>query len=114
MSAVFFKLATSKAGIVVILGLVLFAWHKLDKTSAVRGAVVGYVADVELTAARAELAEQRRLWAAANTANRLLHADIALAEAAAEAANLELETYVSTVDDVCRVDGPILERLRNR
>lgn len=109
-----FRGITSRAGIVALICLALFAWHKIDKTSAMRRAVAGYVADVEIAAKNAELAELKRRSAVFASANRNLLSQVAKASAEAEAANLELEQYVSTVDDDCAVDGALLERLRNR
>lgn len=114
MLAVLWKLASSRAGIVCLIGLALFTWHQVDRSSAVRRAVAEYVADVELATARAERDELKRRRAAINTANRYLQTEIALAEAAALTANEELAHYETTVADVCRVDGALLERLRNR
>ncbi len=91
----------------------LLAWHKLDKGSAVRQAVVGYVARVELTSARVELAEIRRRQAVADAARRHLQSQIERAEAQAEAAAEELEHYVSQVDEGCIVQPGLVERLRN-
>jgi glucose-6-phosphate-specific signal transduction histidine kinase len=59
----------TKAGMLLLVFAALFSWHKLDKHSAVRKAVVSYVADVELGAANArvrELQAQLKRTAAAN------------------------------------------------
>lgn len=111
---VLFRLLTSRAGIVIMIAAALFTWHKLDKSSAVRRAVTSYVADVELAAKNAELAELKRRSAVFASANRNLLDQVARANADADAANQELEHYVSTVADDCAVDGTLLERLRNR
>ncbi|WP_150526834.1 hypothetical protein [Roseibium sediminis] len=102
--------------LVAILSLmaVLFIWHKLDKSSAVRTAVVGYVAKVELETAQAELTEMRRRRAAFEAANSLLNSRIEQAETQAQEAALELEYYESTVGEACRVDRALLDRLHNR
>ena len=92
----------------------LFIWHHLDRSSAVRAAVVGYVAKVELETAQAELTEIRRRRAAFQAANHLLNSRIEQAELQAQEAALELEHYESTVGEACRVDRSVLERLRNR
>lgn len=108
------RLLTSRAAIPVLIATVLFSWHEVDKTSAVRRAVAGYVADVELAAKNAELAELKRRSAVFASANKSLLDQVARANADADAANQELEHYVSTVADDCAVDGALLERLRNR
>ena len=57
------KFLTSRVGLLCILAFTLMTWHHFDKTSAVRRAVVTYVADVELTALKAKnavLAERAR------------------------------------------------------
>jgi len=108
------RFVTSRAGIVVIIVLALFAWHKVDKNSAVRRAVTGYVADVEFSARTAELDELKRRSALFAIANRKLADEAARAAAEADAANQELEHYVSTVADDCAVDAGLLGRLRNR
>lgn len=114
MGALFWRIATSRIGILVIAALVVFTWHKIDKGSAVRQAVTGYVAKVELETLRAERDELRRKRAAVSLANQTLQSKIEQAEADADAARVELQDYVSTVDDSCRVDDPLAGRLRNR
>ncbi|WP_346908562.1 hypothetical protein [uncultured Roseibium sp.] len=108
------RFLTSRTGLVILIATVLFSWHEVDKTSAVRRAVAGYVADVELAAKNAELAELKRRSAVFASANKNLLDQVARANADADAANQELEHYVSTVADDCAVDGALLERLRNQ
>lgn len=108
------RFLTSRAGVVALIAMALFSWHKADKTSAVRRAVAGYVADVELSAKNAELAELKRRSAVFASANNILLDQVARANADAEAVNQELEHYVSTVADDCAVDGALLKRLRHR
>jgi cell division protein FtsB len=108
------RFATSRVGILVIAALALLAWHKFDKGSAVRQAVTGYVAKVELETLRAERDELRRRRAAVSLANQTLQSKIEQAEADADAARVELQDYVSTVDDTCRVNDPLIDRLRHR
>ncbi len=108
------RFLASRAGLVVLIATVLFSWHKVDKTSAVRRAVAGYVADVELAAKNAELAEIKRRSTVFASANKTLLDQIARANAVADAANQELEHYVSTVSDDCAVDADLSKRLRNR
>ena len=114
MTVGLFRILTSRAGIVALACLALFTWHRIDRTSAVRRAVAGYIADVELAAKNAELAELKRRSAVFAAANRTLLSQVAQADAEADAANQELEHYVSTVADDCTVDSTLLERLRNR
>lgn len=108
------KFLTSRTGLFCLLVLVLFAWHSLDKGSAVRSAVTGYIADVELAAAEAELQQAKRMAKAAQNANRALQAALAVAEAQKAASDRELENYVSKVGADCAVDGVLLERLQHR
>jgi hypothetical protein len=114
IGGLFWRIVTSRAGILVMAGLAVFTWHKLDRGSAVRQAVSGNVAKVELEALRAERDELRRRQAANRLANRDLQSKILDAEAEADAAARELEHYESTFDDTCRVDNPLIERLHNR
>lgn len=66
----------SRAGMLVMLSLALFSWHKIDKSSAVRKAVVAYVADVELSAQRRSLEIADIRIAALKKANGKLALDI--------------------------------------
>ncbi|MBO6511817.1 MAG: hypothetical protein JJ979_25600 [Roseibium sp.] len=91
-----------------------FVWHKVDKSSAVRQAVAGYVADVELKTARVQLEELKRRKVVTDQANRRFQSEINQANAEAEAAAQELERYVSTVEASCVVQPGLIERLRNR
>ncbi|MEP2706521.1 MAG: hypothetical protein ABJQ71_05965 [Roseibium sp.] len=97
---------------VTVVGGGLFLWHKIDKSSAVRHAVAGYIADVELAAVNAELALLKKANAALNEANEQHEADLALAETLRTEQALELDAYVSTVDAF--VDADLLGRLPNR
>lgn len=107
------RLACSLLAVAVVLGGLLL-WHKIDKSSAIRRAVVGYVAKVELASARAELDELKRRRAVSDKARRQLQSEIEKATADAEAAAEELEHYVSTVEDSCVVGSGLADRLRNR
>lgn len=91
-----------------------FVWHKIDRSNAVRAAREGYVRQVELIAAQKRLALLERRQVIADTARRHLHTEIEKALAEAEAAEQELEHYVSTVEDNCVVKPDLAERLRNR
>ena len=81
------KLLLSRGGIIVMIALALFSWHRLDKGSAVRQAVTRYVADVELQAAGAERDQLSHKLLVANTATARLEEKVA----ASEGENLLLE-----------------------
>ena len=106
----------SRTGAVVIATLLIvfgfLLWHQFDKSSAVRKAVAEYVADVELSSARAELALLKKAHEATLAANEAYEAELAEAHSLFEAQELELETYVSTTDAV--VNDSLLGRLPNR
>ncbi|KZM47441.1 hypothetical protein [Labrenzia sp. OB1] len=91
-----------------------FVWHKADRSNAVRAAREGYVRQIELIAAQKQLEVLAHRQAIADTARRQLHTEIEKALAEAEAAEQELEHYVSTVEDNCVVKPGLAERLRNR
>ncbi|WP_299817487.1 hypothetical protein [uncultured Roseibium sp.] len=91
-----------------------FVWHKIDRANAVKAAREGYVRHVELVAAQKQLELLEHRQAIADTARRHLHTEIEKALAEAEAAEQELEHYVSTVEDNCVVKPDLAERLRNR
>ncbi|WP_133192654.1 hypothetical protein [Labrenzia sp. 011] len=74
----------------------------------------GYVKQVELIAAQKQLKELERRQVVADAARRHLQTEIEKANAEAEAAEQELEHYVSTVEDSCVVEPGLAERLRNR
>jgi len=116
MAGIVLRLLFSRGGIVVMIGLALFTWHTLDKGSAVRQAVVQYVAGVELAAAEAELAEMKRRAVAANVAAEQLQEKVAAAEGEALRMSLAIEEWESSnainADGV--VDARLLERLRGR
>lgn len=107
------RVACSILAVLAFLGG-LYAWHTFDKSSAVRKAVIDYVAQAELTSARVQLEEQRRRRAVADKANRHLQTEIDQANADAAAAAEELEHYVSQVDDSCIVQPDLSDRLRAR
>ena len=93
-----------------------FAWHKIDKAIAVRDAVRGYVKQIELDTALAEIAEIRRRAEVLAIANEHLRTDIAQADADRQAANKRIADYEAhttpPVDG--RVTGDFLKRLRNQ
>ncbi|POF29588.1 hypothetical protein [Roseibium marinum] len=107
------RAACSVLAVAAVLGG-FFVWHKVDRSGAVRRAVVEYVAKVELASSRAELEELKRRHAVAAGAAMRLQTEIEKAFAEAEAAEQELEHYVSTVEDSCVVEPGLVERLRNR
>ncbi|ERP93616.1 hypothetical protein Q669_01870 [Labrenzia sp. C1B10] len=107
------RTACAALAIAAVLGG-FFVWHKVDKSSAVRQAVVEYVADAELTAARVQLEELKRRKVVTERANRRFLSLIDQANAEAEAAAKELEHYVSTVGDGCTLQPDLFERLRNQ
>lgn len=107
------RAACSALAIAAVLGG-LFFWHQVDKSSAVRKAIVEYVAEAELTAARVQLEELKRRKVVTDRANRRFLSLIEKANVEAEAASQELEHYVSTVEDSCVVQPDLIERLRNR
>jgi hypothetical protein len=91
------------------------AWHYADRLGAVRAAVAGYVAEQELSALRAELAEARRLRAITERQRARLSAQRELDQKRAEEADAALAEYIQTVDQnpLCRVDDDFLDRLPN-
>ena len=105
---------TSAITAVVIIMLVLFGWHKLDKSSAVRAAVMKYVADVELTAARAQIAEANRRARIATEANTRLDEKMQAAQGDALRYEAEIEAYEqqTTVSADGRVSDDLFDRLR--
>jgi hypothetical protein len=107
------RVACSVIAIAAVLGG-LFVWHWVDKSSAVRRAVVEYVAKAELTSARVQLEELKRRKVVSDQANRRIQSEIEQATAEAEAVAQELEHYVSTVEDSCVLQPDLIDRLRNR
>ena len=87
------KLLGTRAGAVAAVLVALLAWHHFDKSSAVRRAVVGYVADVELTAAQAQIEEAKRRRAITSAANTHLLERLQVAEGEAQKIAREIELY---------------------
>lgn len=106
--------ASASISTLVIVAAVLFGWHKIDKTSAVRKAVAGYVADVELATMRAQIEEANRRAIVAADARDRLEERLATLEGTADRQAREIERYEieNEVNPVCRVDDRVLERLR--
>lgn len=109
------KFATSRLGIAMIVVGGLFAWHQLDKTSAVRKAVIGYVADVELAAAEAEAAALQEARAKLAAANRKFAERADRAEEEAADAERRFQDYVATspLPPGCSVPPDFLDLLQS-
>ena len=105
---------TSVITAVVVIALALFTWHKFDKNSAVRSAVMEYVADVELNAARAQIAEANRRAEIAAAAQERLEEKVQVAEGEVIRVAREIEQYEAENDIPTsgRVDNGIFDRLR--
>ena len=109
------KITSSRTGIIVIICAGLWLWHTLDKSSAVRRAVIGYVAHTELETARAEAAEFKRrakVFEAAKQALEIQLADAGEAKAAAEKRIADYERTTPVAGDG-RVSADLYLRLRN-
>ena len=109
------RLVTSRVGLAVILCAGVWAWHVADKSQAVKSARDGYVLQVELAAAEAELAEMRRRAAVADDANRVLQEKVQASEGEALRFAAELEAFENETDINAEgvVDGDLLRRLRS-
>lgn len=109
------RFLTSRVGIVLVIAAALFAWHKIDKSSAVREAVVGYVADVELQAAETHAEILQARIARLEAANAALGASLAIAEQEArdaEAARLDYLERTPAPPADCTVSRDLLDLLR--
>lgn len=108
--------ATTGITCMVLLIGAAFAWHWFDKSSAVRQAVVGYVAQAELDAATAQINEANRRAQVAEEAADLLLIRVRDAEAASLQYEQEIESYVSEnqIHPSCVVGQPILDLLRGK
>lgn len=105
---------TSVISALVIVALALFAWHKMDKRSAVREAVMEYVAQTELFAARAQIAEANRRAAVAAEAVEQLEERVQVARGEAQRLAVEIEQYEAENDIPIsgRVEPDLFNRLR--
>lgn len=105
---------TSVVTSLIVVSLSLFTWHKLDKRSAVRAAVMEYVAQAELTAARAQIDEANRRAAIAEAASSRLQERVQAAEGEAIRIAREIQQYEATNDLPIsgRVEPDIFDRLR--
>ena len=106
---------SSRVGLAVVVCALLWGWHLHDKQQALDVARDGYVQQVELAAAEAELAELIRRAAVASDANRALLEKVQVAEGdarrfAAEMEAFENETEINP-DGV--VDGDLLRLLQS-
>lgn len=105
---------TSVISALVIVAGVLFTWHKVDKGSAVRRAVMEYVADTELKVERARIAEiERRARIAVEAADQLRERTSAI-EGELSALNGEIEAYEAETEIPAsgRVGSDLVVRLR--
>lgn len=104
---------TSVISALVIVALALFAWHKLDKRSAVREAVMEYVAANELRVARSQIAEANRRAAVAEEATRTLSASLEKIEAEATGFQSEIERYEAGLENLpaCQPDDDFFDGL---
>jgi len=109
------RLLTSRVGLAVILCAGVWTWHVADKSQAINRARDGYVRQVELAAAQAELAEMRRRAAVADDANRVLQEKVQASEGEALRFAAELEAFENETDINAEgvVDGDLLRRLRS-
>jgi len=105
---------TSAITAVLIVMAALFVWHKFDKNSAVRAAIVDYVADVELQAARAQIKEANRREAVAVAAGQRLEERMQVAKGEAARAAYDIKQYEAQneIPVSGRVNGDIFGRLR--
>lgn len=92
----------------------LWLWHVLDKSSAVKTALVKYVAAVELAQVEGELKELKRRKAVTEKANASLRIKAAETEAQADKFEEELKRYaeVNAVNPDCVVDDTFLDSLQ--
>ena len=93
----------------------LWVWHTLDKSSAVRTAVIEYVARTELETARAAVEEANRRAEIAEQATAALEERAATAERDAELFQQEIRAYEreNEINPDGLVDPGIFERLRS-
>lgn len=84
---------TSVISSVLIIAAALFAWHTLDKGSALRAAVSEYVAKVELETARSEIEEMKRRAIVAEEANMRLNERVQAAQGEVIRAEREMQAY---------------------
>jgi len=109
------RLLSSRLGLAVVLCAGLWAWHIIDKSQAVINARDGYVLQVELAAAQAELVALKRRAAVAYEANRVLQEKVQATEGEVLRFTAELEAFENETDinPDGIVDADLLRRLRS-
>ncbi|MBL4761732.1 MAG: hypothetical protein JKY93_03420 [Gammaproteobacteria bacterium] len=95
----------------ILVVLVLFGWHTFDKTSAVKRAVVGFIAKTELATAQAAQEELQRKLSISESANANFQTRFAIDNQAAIAASEDLKN--ETYDPACVVSPDLAGRLLN-
>lgn len=115
LSGFVWKVLSSRLGLLIIACGLLYSWHVVDRRQAVAAAREGFVQQIELTAAQAEIDALRRRAAVTTEANRVLQEKMQVAEGQALRFAVELEAYqnetVVNPDGV--VDSDLLGRLRS-
>ncbi len=106
------RFLTSRIGLAAILCAALWGWHVRDKAQAIAAARDGYVLQVELAEAQAELAELRRRAAVADEANRVLQEKVQASEGEALRFAAEMEAYENETD--INPDGVVSDDLLRR
>lgn len=108
------KFLTSRIGLAILVGALLWGWHIYDKQQAVSVAREGFVREFELTAAQTELDAARRRAAATDRANKALQekARVAADDAQRFAAELEAYQRETQVNPEGVVDSALIGRLR--
>ena len=116
LNLLFRNRTTSAITVVVLVFAALFTWHKIDKGSAVRDAVVRYVADTELKTAREAIKEAERRARVAEEAGERLEEKLQAAEGEAIRMSEEIERYAEETDVPAdgRVGADLLGRLHAR
>lgn len=109
------RILSSRLGLAAVLCVALFGWHFVDKSGAIKAARDGYVLQLELAEAEAELEEMRRRAAVASDASRVLQEKVQAAEGEALRFAAELEAFENgtEVNPDGVVDSDLLRRLRS-
>lgn len=108
------RILTSRIGLAVVVGALLWGWHAYDKRIAISAAREGFVREFEFTAVQTELKAIRRRVAAADEANQALQEKVQAATGEAQRFAAELEAYErdTQVNPEGVVDSGLLDRLR--